>query len=81
MFTCPCCGYEVFDEYPGSYEICPICFWEDDVFQLYFPHQGSGPNHASLVEAQVNFIQFGACDRAMAKNVRSPGADDVRDCR
>jgi hypothetical protein len=67
MFTCPCCGYEVFDEHPGSYEICPICFREDDVFQLYFPHQGGGPNHTSLGEAQVNFIKFGACDRAMAK--------------
>ena len=79
MFTCPCCGYEVFGEFPGSYDICPICFWEDDVFQLYFPGQGGGPNPASLMEAQVNFIQFGACDRTMAKNVRAPGVEDVRD--
>ncbi|WP_248129036.1 CPCC family cysteine-rich protein [Pseudomonas sp. W2Aug9] len=27
MFTCPCCGYAVFEEHPGSYDICPICFW------------------------------------------------------
>ena len=79
MYTCPCCGYKVFGEFPGSYDICPICFWEDDVFQLYYPLQGGGANPASLVEAQVNFIQFGACDRAMAKKVREPSADDVRD--
>ncbi|WP_373889607.1 CPCC family cysteine-rich protein [Massilia sp. MB5] len=24
MFTCPCCGYEVFPDHPGSYDICPI---------------------------------------------------------
>jgi hypothetical protein len=69
----------VFDEFPCSYDICPICFCEDDVFQLYFPDQGGGPNPASLMEAQVNFIQFGACDRAMAKNIRAPGVEDIRD--
>jgi rubrerythrin len=35
-YPCPGCGYLVFDEPPGSYEICPICFWEDDLAQLRF---------------------------------------------
>ncbi|WP_217907177.1 CPCC family cysteine-rich protein [Massilia sp. BJB1822] len=79
MFTCPCCGYEVFPDHPGSYDICPICFWEDDLFQLYYPHLADGSNPSSLIEAQVNFVQFGACDREMAKNARAPGLDDARD--
>jgi len=79
MFTCPCCGYKVFDEPPGSYAICQICFWEDDVFQLYYPHQAGGPNGCNLIEAQVNFVQFGACERAMSKNVRASGESDVHD--
>lgn len=30
-YTCPCCGYKTLEEeVRGSYEICPICFWEDD---------------------------------------------------
>jgi len=29
-YPCPCCGYLVFTEPPGSYDICSICFWEDD---------------------------------------------------
>lgn len=74
MFTCPCCGYEVFDEPPGSYSICPICFWEDDVFQLFYPSQQGGPNRVSLIEAQINFVQFGSCERGMSKNVRPPNA-------
>lgn len=79
MFTCPCCGYIVFEEPPGSYDICPICFWEDDVFQLYYPSQSGGPNKCSLIESQVNFIQFGACDRDMAKNARIVTDDDSKD--
>ena len=35
-YPCPGCGYLVFDEPPGSYEICPICFGEDDLAQLRF---------------------------------------------
>jgi hypothetical protein len=27
--TCPCCGYLTLEE-RGSYEICPVCWWEDD---------------------------------------------------
>lgn len=29
----------------------------------------SGPNHMTLREARQNFIDFGACDRNMLKNV------------
>ena len=79
MYTCPCCGYEVFPESPGSYDICPICFWEDDLAQLYYPFQAGGANPCHLAESQVNFVQFGACDRVMMKNVRAAGADDKRD--
>lgn len=32
---CPCCGYYTFDEKPsGTYDICEVCFWEDDPIQL-----------------------------------------------
>ena len=35
-FPCPCCGYFMFKEPPNSYDICEICFWEDDALQLEF---------------------------------------------
>jgi hypothetical protein len=35
----------------GSYDICPICGWEDDVSQLRFPRM-HGANKVSLIEGQ-----------------------------
>lgn len=30
-YKCPCCGYYTFDEKPnGNYDICEVCFWEDN---------------------------------------------------
>jgi len=48
-YPCPCCGYLVFTEPPGSFEICPICFWEDDVSQLAIPHDARRRKQAMLV--------------------------------
>lgn len=53
-YPCPCCGYLVFDEPPGSYDICSVCGWEDDLSQLRFPTT-SGANRP-LVECQRAFV-------------------------
>ena len=46
---CPVCGeYEFEDEH--SYDICPICGWEDDDW-----FEGGGANDMSLDEAIENF--------------------------
>ncbi|WP_420883151.1 CPCC family cysteine-rich protein [Vibrio neptunius] len=30
-YTCPCCGYNTFDEpVKGTYDIGELCGWEDD---------------------------------------------------
>ncbi len=31
-YTCLCCGYKTMSEERGSFDICPVCFWEDDMF-------------------------------------------------
>lgn len=76
-FPCPCCGYKVYSEPPGSYEICPICGWEDDVSQLRFPEL-RGANELSLVAAQRNFATFGASSRLKA-GLRAPNYHDEKD--
>lgn len=30
-YACPCCGCLTLDE-RGGYDICPVCFWEDDAY-------------------------------------------------
>ena len=78
-FPCPCCGYLVFDEPPGSYDICPICGWEDDLAQLRFPQMGGGANRVSLLEGQRNVAAYGYSDSAHSRRGRQPSATDVRD--
>ena len=76
-FPCPCCGYLTFDEPPGSYAICPICFWEDDLVQLRFPTRGGA--NVPLLDAQRHFQRFGACEERLRPYVRPPRAADERD--
>ncbi len=79
-YPCPCCGYLVFSEPSGSYQICPICFWEDEYYQLQSPEIADGANHGvSLVEGQENFIRYGACSKNCLKYVRKPVASDLKD--
>ena len=78
-FPCPCCGYLVFDEAPGSYDFCRICGWQDDLSQLRFPRSW-GANKISLISAQKNFEQTGSRDPARPSLfVQPPTATDVRD--
>lgn len=77
-YPCPCCGYLVFEEPPGSYDICPICFWEDDIVQLRFP-EATGANRVSLVQGQNNFAAMGACEERVFKHVRRPLPEEQRE--
>ncbi len=76
--TCPCCGYRVFSSI-GDYEICPICFWEDDIVQLRFPSLAGGANEPSLIQAQQNFIEYGAMEKRFIDKVRKPEKDEIKD--
>lgn len=79
-FACPCCGYKTLREIPvGTYNICEVCFWEDDPIQLDNPDSVGGANKVSLRQGQRNFQDFGACERDMEKNVRRPNIDELRD--
>ena len=51
---CPCCGKYYFSQ-KRSYEICPVCGWEDDPVQREDPDFPGGANAESLKEAQEKY--------------------------
>ncbi len=55
-YPCPSCGFLVFGEPPGSYEICDLCGWEDDHVQLRHPGMKGGANGGSLKEYQQDAL-------------------------
>ena len=76
-FRCPCCGCFTMDEGNGSFEICPVCFWEDDGSQSRDPDLDEGANGVSLNQARANFAEFGACDENALPFVRQPTAEEI----
>ena len=72
--ACACCGYLTMDSPAGdgSYDICPVCFWEDDGVQWRDPAYGGGANSPSLMQARRNFEVLGASDAELVNLVRTP---------
>ncbi|GGG06126.1 MULTISPECIES: CPCC family cysteine-rich protein [Cysteiniphilum] len=76
-YACPCCGFLTYDDEPnGTFEICPVCFWEDDDTQNKDPKYCGGANKISLEEARQNFVKYGAINLNLVNSVRSPHADE-----
>lgn len=70
--TCPVCAYETLDSF-ASFDICDICFWEDDYVNRDNPSYKDGTNgQLSLWEAQKNFMEFGASDWCVIDCVKKP---------
>jgi len=69
-YVCPSCGFEVFDEPPGSYAICELCGWEDDHVQLAHPTMSGGANKLSLAEHQVNALRRYPVELMLSAGVR-----------
>ncbi|MEV4629989.1 CPCC family cysteine-rich protein [Micromonospora sp. NPDC049523] len=83
-YACPCCGYLTLRE-RGMYEICPVCFWEDDG---QADHDADvvrgGPNGVlSLLDGRRNFARHGASAPKNLEHVRQPTANEhpLRDHR
>ena len=77
-YACPCCGYLTFDEKPsGSFKICPVCYWEDDLIQNEDPSYSGGANEISLNQAKKNFSEYGAIKRDFISHVRKPFKEEL----
>ena len=73
-YPCPCCGHLVFEGAPGSYDICPICYWEDDTVQLRWPDWAGCANRPSLIESQTNYAKSGGMEARFTGHVRPPAS-------
>lgn len=78
-YACPCCGFLTLpEEPPGTFAICPVCYWEDDDVQFKDPTYGAGANIVSLAEARKNFREYGAALAEYRGQVRAPLPEEVR---
>jgi hypothetical protein len=75
---CPCCHHLTLAE-RGEYEICPVCYWEDDGQDDDDASAvRGGPNGSlSLAQARENFTAFGASDSRCVQSVRRPYAFEL----
>jgi hypothetical protein len=74
---CPCCGCRTLSE-RIAFEICEVCFWEDDGQDESDADEcRGGPNGSlSLREARANYLRYGACEESMVGNVRPPRPEE-----
>lgn len=80
LYSCPCCGYlTLIAPSPGSWLVCPICYWEDDLSQYEDPTLIHGANYHSLSVAQYNFTRIGTIDECYKNHVRTPTEKDLKD--
>lgn len=64
LVACPCCGYCTLDS-PADFDICTVCWWEDDGQDNDTAADESGANGGlTLVAARVDFLRDGIYDPA-----------------
>lgn len=75
---CPCCGFRTLRG-RGGFEICSVCFWEDDGQDTHHADvRRGGPNHVSLTEGRRNFLTHGVAELKDRVHVRPPRENEPR---
>ena len=70
-YLCPCCGSITFSvsSVDAVAYICPVCYWENDVFTELDDEPSDENEGMTLNEARENFKKFGVCaERFLGKN-------------
>ncbi len=77
-YPCPCCRFVTLTE-RGGYDICPVCFWEDDGQDDHDADDvRGGPNYSlSLTQARSNFLRIGAAEERVLPYVRHPTVEEL----
>lgn len=78
-YPCACCGFLTKSQpYSQTFEICSVCFWEDDCSEDDVDYTG-GANSLSLRDARQNFKKFKVCSLEFLEHVRPPLPDELPD--
>ncbi|MEJ8554901.1 CPCC family cysteine-rich protein [Tepidibacter sp. Z1-5] len=75
-YICDCCGHKTLTDPKKSYEICPVCSWQNDGYIDYEGYYDTGANSTILSVAQKNYKDIGACDKRCLNYVRKPKDDE-----
>jgi hypothetical protein len=78
LYRCPCCASRTLHE-RGVFEMCPVCWWEDDGQDDHDAETvRGGPNGTfSLSQARQHYLQFGTYDIRFISSVRKPRPDEI----
>ncbi len=72
-YKCPCCNHNTMSNDDSlMYDICPVCYWENDPIQNIDENFIGGANKVSLAQARKNYIEFGASSIEFLNKVRKP---------
>ena len=74
LFPCPCCGSLTL-RYPRQNAvafICPVCFWENDVFSPAEDEPSDENRGMTLTEGRAAFRRLGAVREDLVQYARPP---------
>lgn len=75
---CPCCDHLTLSE-RGGYEICPICFWEDDGTNDVFRESPFSPNHCTLLDGRRQYLVCRSSKERMLEHCRHPTEQEAQE--
>jgi hypothetical protein len=77
-YACPCCDCYTLDEPPpGTFALCPVCWWEDDNIQFADPDYRGGANKDSLREARESYRRIGVSKERHRLRARAPSPEEL----
>lgn len=78
-FPCPCCGYKTLPvpkEDAVAY-ICPVCFWENDVFAPEEDRPSEENSGMTLLQGRESYRRLGAVRPDLLPYVRAPLFEEI----
>lgn len=78
-FPCPCCGYLTFPipKEDALAHICPVCYWENDVFDPGDEHPSDENHGMTLRQGREAFQKFKAVRKEFLCYVREPFPEEI----